>query len=724
MRTPSREVESVEHDNGNASHPLQLDVDQDQNQINLKISPVPGTAVQTPNVKKSTVIERLRRISKYRIRPTAVQTNGKPSGRGGKGEVVRATFKRNKDARGRRVAAKKLLWNDDEEVQEKFFKELVHEVELLAKLSHKNVVRLIGFVEDFKHQKAWIVLSWEPNGNVREFLASGKWEIPERISLIQDMFNGLQYLHTREPPICHGDLKSLNILVSSSYHAIITDFGSARLMNERIERKVAQNTTRNAGRVQTGDQTTGSSHARVTITVSANQLTFTGPDWTLRWAAPELLVKDEPPSLASDVWSAGWVCWEMMTDRIPFDDIQRDPAIVLNVIEAKLPPIHEDAQLAQVFALCSMMRDCWKFEPENRPQVSQCCKEVEWMPSVPPLGVAPSGTKEPSAPLLLAMANLHSSHNRPEKAAQLLEQIVNNAKSVSKQDVAGALIGLGDVYQDQSRYTDAEKSYTRAQRIYARLGEDMGRADTIQRLGDVYCAQSRYTEAGKLYTRAQKIYSRNRGDLGQANTILGLGQVYTAQARYNEAEESYRRAEEIYTRIGYDQGRATAFRGLGDIYRDQARYNEAEESYRRAEDIYTRIGYDLGRAATFQRLGHVYHAQLKYTEAEESYTRAERIYTRFDEDLSPANTVQRLGHVYSAQFKYTETEEFYTQAEEIYARIGEDIGHANRIRGLVDIYRDQFRYNEAEESYTRTQELFSRLNDDIWDMYLSMVEQT
>ncbi|KAG8933550.1 hypothetical protein FRC00_013071, partial [Tulasnella sp. 408] len=59
----------------------------------------------------------------------------------------------------------------------------VQEVEMLAGLYHVNIVQLVGFLEDLDRDKAWIVLSWESNGNVREFLASGQWEIPERLSL-------------------------------------------------------------------------------------------------------------------------------------------------------------------------------------------------------------------------------------------------------------------------------------------------------------------------------------------------------------------------------------------------------------------------------------------------------------------------------------------------------------------------------------------------------------
>lgn len=57
---------------------------------------------------------------------------------------------------------------------------------MLARLSHENVVHLLGFVEELEEGKAWIVLSWHPNGNVSEFIARGELEIPERISLVSD----------------------------------------------------------------------------------------------------------------------------------------------------------------------------------------------------------------------------------------------------------------------------------------------------------------------------------------------------------------------------------------------------------------------------------------------------------------------------------------------------------------------------------------------------------
>lgn len=80
-------------------------------------------------------------------------------------------------------------------------------------------------------------------------------------------------------------------------------------MNNESDKEADQKTGLDPSQGPTAEES--SSHAEVTIAVSANQLTLTGPDWTLRWAAPELLTEDEPPSLPSDVWAAGWVCWEV-----------------------------------------------------------------------------------------------------------------------------------------------------------------------------------------------------------------------------------------------------------------------------------------------------------------------------------------------------------------------------------------------------------------------------
>ncbi|KAG9026224.1 hypothetical protein FS837_004676 [Tulasnella sp. UAMH 9824] len=228
--------------------------------------------------------------------------DGQLYGRGGKGDIMLATLIPPEDGSpvdattSENVAVKKIRPPNSDD-QDRFLKAFANELGILSKLSHTNIVKLIGFVEDTENWVAWFVFPWEAHGNIREFILSGSWEIPERISLIFDTLSGIEYLHTRQPPICHGDLKSLNVLVNSDCRAVITDFGSARMLQMS-----------SPDREQSSDAKEGTEPSVIIDSMDA-QLTLSGPAWSLRWAAPEVLYGGNL-GLASDMWAFAWICWE------------------------------------------------------------------------------------------------------------------------------------------------------------------------------------------------------------------------------------------------------------------------------------------------------------------------------------------------------------------------------------------------------------------------------
>ncbi|KAG8963977.1 hypothetical protein FRC00_004343 [Tulasnella sp. 408] len=262
-----------------------------------------------------------------------------------------------------KVAVKRLEWpcnNSGESA--KFFKSFVNELSLMASLSHPNIIKFLGFVEDMKEGDARIILPWEANGNVREFLQSGDWDIPERI---QDTAKGLDYLHNRDPPICHGDLKSLNILVNTSYRAVITDFGSARIKRSIASEKKENRSNLPPQAFVNEDMAAELVSPEVKFDPLTLDLTLTGPSFSLRWTAPEVL-DDTVQDLPSDMWAMGWICWEIVTDRIPFEELHRPAVIIKHTLDGKLPAIREDTGLSNVLALCNLMSACWISDPGKR----------------------------------------------------------------------------------------------------------------------------------------------------------------------------------------------------------------------------------------------------------------------------------------------------------------------------------------------------------------------
>ncbi|XP_050126901.1 calmodulin-binding receptor-like cytoplasmic kinase 3 [Malus sylvestris] len=109
--------------------------------------------------------------------------------------------------------------------------EFSSEVELLAKIDHRNLVKLLGYVEEGNERL--IITEYVANGTLREHLdcQHGKiLEFNQRLEIAIDVAHALTYLHLyAEKQIIHRDVKSSNILLTESMRAKVADFGFAKL---------------------------------------------------------------------------------------------------------------------------------------------------------------------------------------------------------------------------------------------------------------------------------------------------------------------------------------------------------------------------------------------------------------------------------------------------------------------------------------------------------------
>ncbi|KAG8913843.1 hypothetical protein FRC00_001475, partial [Tulasnella sp. 408] len=621
-------------------------------------------------------------LSRRRIPISEIKFTGNSSqDGGGYADVLVATlcFKDYGGGQSKKIAVKKLrLVLSGDMTEEKFLRVFVNELRLLDRMSHPHVVKILGFVEDIDNRIAWLIFPWEENGNLRKFLRSGKWEIPERVSL---------------PPVCHGDLKSLNILINSSNRAIITDFGSARIVRE-AQANPASYPIAPARSVPP----TNSQQPRLRVTASNNTLTLTGPICSFRWAAPEAL-NGEQLALESDIWALGWVAWEAITDCYPFEELTKELEVELRIVQGQLPLIYDHHQLSRIHLLCSIMERCWNPDPKKRPSSTECRQNLGWIPSTIPVKQTGEQSKPTRANLLVQLAANHQAGSQYVKAEacyiQALTLYGNVANHLGR---ANALRGLGHVHRALSEYVQAEADYKCALAIQKSTEDDLGHANTLDGLGDVQRQCCKYVEAEASYSRALAVYTRMRNDLGQANALNGLADVQRESSKYTEAEESYTQALVIYESIGNELGRANALDGLGDVQRERSNYDEAELFYSQALSIYKSIGDDLGLANTLLGLGDIQRQRSKHAEAESLYWQALKIYERVGNDLGQGNALDGLGDAQREQSKFVEAEIFYIQAFEIFDLIGNGLGRANALDGIQDMQRRRSKCGKAEAS--------------------------
>ncbi|KAF3451079.1 hypothetical protein FNV43_RR07168 [Rhamnella rubrinervis] len=231
-----------------------------------------------------------------------------------------------------------------------------HELTLLEKVRHPNVVQFVGAVT--QNMPMMIVSEYHPKGDLGSYLQKkGRLSPSKALRFALDIARGMNYLHECKPdPIIHCDLKPKNILLDSGGQLKVAGFGVTRLSKISPDKaKLAQA----GGNI----------------------------DPSNIYVAPEIY-KDEIFDRSVDAYSFGLILHEMTEGLQSLQHKSPEEMVKIMCLEGKRPPFKSKSK-SYPPELKELIEECWDPEPVVRPTfsevivrldriVSNCSKQGWW----------------------------------------------------------------------------------------------------------------------------------------------------------------------------------------------------------------------------------------------------------------------------------------------------------------------------------------------------------
>ena len=112
---------------------------------------------------------------------------------------------------------------------------IVHEVRLLERLHHKNIISFHGSWVNREKEQVIFVTEILSSGTLKSFINKVqviRWKIAKRWAI--QILKGLEYLHSQDPPIIHRDLKCDNIFINGTSGDLrIGDLGLSTVIDNK-----------------------------------------------------------------------------------------------------------------------------------------------------------------------------------------------------------------------------------------------------------------------------------------------------------------------------------------------------------------------------------------------------------------------------------------------------------------------------------------------------------
>ena len=266
------------------------------------------------------------------------------------------------------VAVKKSKGVDKAQMNEEFQKEM----SIVSQVNHKNVVKLLGLCLETK--VPLLVYEFISNGTLSKHIHDKGSRIlaswTNRLRVASEAALALDYLHSlADPPVIHGDVKSVNILLDNNHTAKVADFGASVLI----------------------------------LSPGQTDISATKIQGTLGYLDPEYLMTGIL-TVQSDVYSFGVVLVELLTGEMP-NSISKSGE-KRNVIQHFISALEnnhllkildfqtDEGEMDEIEAVAELAKGCLNSMGVNRPTMKEVSDELAKLKALHQKSLAQQNSEE------------------------------------------------------------------------------------------------------------------------------------------------------------------------------------------------------------------------------------------------------------------------------------------------------------------------------------------
>ncbi|KAF8633770.1 hypothetical protein AX15_001276 [Amanita polypyramis BW_CC] len=181
-----------------------------------------------------------------------------------------------------------------------------------------------------------LISPWIDNGDALTFVKRNDNIVNYR-KLIRGIAEGIQVLHSMDPPIIHGELRAEKILIGDKGQPLLTDFALAQIEGTSITQTV-------------------------------------GIADYYRWCAPEMCAEPGTVSTKSDIYSLAMTTLELLTHEKPFARLKRGVHVIRKMEMGERPDRPDDKHAIERGLdekMWELLWSCWAPNGEDRPSIDE-----------------------------------------------------------------------------------------------------------------------------------------------------------------------------------------------------------------------------------------------------------------------------------------------------------------------------------------------------------------